>query len=86
MSQSSAPITATTPTVTPLVSDASSIAFYNFGPATAIYTPPTSCLSTLTYKSDMYFGHRTTGYFDPSCYPSSTTDRGLTGWDLYYCE
>ncbi|PVH76832.1 hypothetical protein DL98DRAFT_517681 [Cadophora sp. DSE1049] len=69
---------------TTTLTDPASIALYNRGPATAIFTPPTSCVDTLTSKSDMYVGHRTTGYFDPSCYPASTTDRGLAGWGLYY--
>lgn len=32
----------------------------------------------------MYFGHRSIGYADGACYPASTTDRGLAGWDIYY--
>ncbi|KAH7393628.1 hypothetical protein BKA64DRAFT_92458 [Cadophora sp. MPI-SDFR-AT-0126] len=74
----------TTSISTTTLTDPASIAVYNRGPATAIFTPPTSCLKTLTSKSDMYVGHRTTGYFDPACYPASTTDRGLAGWDVYY--
>ncbi|KAH7321970.1 hypothetical protein BKA65DRAFT_556302 [Rhexocercosporidium sp. MPI-PUGE-AT-0058] len=74
----------TTSISTTTITNPASIALYNRGPATAIFTPPASCLATLTSKSDMYIGHRTTGYFDPACYPASTTDRGLAGWDLYY--
>jgi len=32
----------------------------------------------------MYFGHWGTGYYDPACFPSSTTDAGESAWAVYY--
>ncbi|KAH8683283.1 hypothetical protein BGZ60DRAFT_216181 [Tricladium varicosporioides] len=69
---------------TTTISASSSIASFNRGPVTAQFTLPKSCLSTLTFGTDMYFGHRSIGYADGACYPASTTDRGLAGWDIYY--
>ncbi|KAH6684193.1 hypothetical protein B0J14DRAFT_646101 [Halenospora varia] len=42
---------------TTTISASSSIASFNRGPVTAQFTPPKSCLSTLTFGTDMYFGH-----------------------------
>jgi hypothetical protein len=49
------------------------------------FTPPASCLSTLTWEGSMYFGHEGTGYVDTACYPGSTLTAGPDAWDIYYC-
>ncbi|KAN0113234.1 hypothetical protein V8E51_006185 [Hyaloscypha variabilis] len=71
------------------ITDSAVIASYNRGPLTTIFTPPSSCLSTLTFNSGMYFGHADTYYYDSSCYPSSYSstytllaDNG--DWNQYY--
>ncbi|KUJ13118.1 uncharacterized protein LY89DRAFT_785617 [Mollisia scopiformis] len=72
-------------TSTTFITDQVSIAAFNRGPVTASFTPPVSCLSTLTlFNSQFYFGHRAEGYFDTACYPSSTSSLAADAWDVYY--
>jgi hypothetical protein len=68
------------------LTDQSSIAAFNRGPVISMFTPPASCLSTLTLDGSMYFGHESSGYYDTACFPTSTLNLGPTAWDLYYCE
>ncbi|KAH8599987.1 hypothetical protein B0O99DRAFT_611517 [Bisporella sp. PMI_857] len=64
--------------------DASVISDYNRGAVYTTFTPPASCLSTLTYSSNMYFGHRGNGYFDSACYPETRNVNASGGWNFYY--
>jgi hypothetical protein len=75
-------------TTAALITDPASIASYNRGMVTSIFTAPESCLSTLSYHSGygMYFGDWVTAYYDSACYPSSTLSAGPNAWDLYYCQ
>ncbi|APA09131.1 hypothetical protein sscle_04g039010 [Sclerotinia sclerotiorum 1980 UF-70] len=70
----------------PLITDPPKISAYNRGPILTTFVPPASCLSTLTFSTDMYFGHRDKGYVDAACFPSSTTDYGPweNAWGVYY--
>jgi hypothetical protein len=67
------------------LTDQSSITAFNRGPVTSVFTPPASCLSTLTYFNIAYYGHIDSAYYDPACYPTSTLDGGANAWSLYYC-
>jgi hypothetical protein len=79
------------------ITDAAAIQKYNRGPISTVFVPPTGCLSTLSMISsaagtNLYFGHNSVPYFDPSCYPPTTTTNkaansvySATLWDLYYC-
>ncbi|CZR69612.1 uncharacterized protein PAC_19512 [Phialocephala subalpina] len=72
-------------TITTYITDQSSIAAFNRGPVTATFTPPASCLSTLTLQTgQIYFGHQGAGYLDTACYPASTSSLGPHAWDVYY--
>ncbi|OCL05950.1 hypothetical protein AOQ84DRAFT_390542 [Glonium stellatum] len=81
---------ATQPTasVTATMNDSNLIASYNRGPITTYFDFPTSCLSTLTSSSPLFFGHFYDSYVDPSCYPLGTLSAsdvvGTDSWDLYY--
>jgi hypothetical protein len=77
---------AATTTVATVLMDQQAIAGFNRGPVISIFTPPASCLSTLTLRSSMYFGHQFGDYYDTACFPSSTLNLGVSAWDLYYCE
>jgi len=76
--------TSTTSSTITTIRDQKVMSEYNNGPVIESFTPPASCLSTLTFSTDMYFGHRRNAYFDPACYPEKSTN--ASGWDMYYCK
>jgi hypothetical protein len=72
-----------------IITDIGSVSAFNRGPLISVFTPAATCLSTLTFISDMYFGHRG-AYFDPACFPTSlsssqTQQSKSDTWALYYC-
>ncbi|KAF8851838.1 hypothetical protein BDZ45DRAFT_695594 [Acephala macrosclerotiorum] len=68
-------------TITTYITDQASIAAFNRGPVTATFTPPASCLSTLTSQTNqIYFGHRGGGYLDTACYPANSPAQCPSGW------
>jgi hypothetical protein len=74
-----------------VVTDLGRISSFNRGPLSSVFTPPATCLSTLTYLTNMYFGHYDlNNYFDPACFPTSlnpsqTQQSKSDTWALYYC-
>ncbi|KAF8850524.1 hypothetical protein BDZ45DRAFT_751607 [Acephala macrosclerotiorum] len=63
------------------------ISLFNRGPVTSLFTPPASCLSTLTYGGGaLYFGHNGDAYYDPACYPSPSSNLASqsSSWNLYF--
>jgi hypothetical protein len=79
-----------------VITDLGRISAFNRGPLTSVFTPAATCLSTLTFIRDMYFGHQVTypgnqgAYFDPACFPTSlsssqTQQSNSDPWTLYYC-
>ena len=65
----------------------------NRGPITKPFTPPTSCVATLTLSADddyLYFGHNYASYVDPACYPAGTAEPtniiSSEPWNNYYCK
>ena len=73
------------------ITDPAVISSYNRGPLTTTFTPPSTCLSTMTYfGGSMYFGHAGNLFYDSACYPSSISS-SVTGhtngnWNQYYCK
>jgi hypothetical protein len=43
-----------------VITDLGRISAFNRGPLTSVFTPAATCLSTLTFIRDMYFGHQVT--------------------------
>ncbi|KAM3067644.1 hypothetical protein ACMFMG_000042 [Clarireedia jacksonii] len=84
-SSSSRSSSSSTTSITP-ITDQNVISAFNRGPLLTTYTPPTSCVSTYTFGTVMYFGHNVESYIDPACYPSSTTEygNGQAAWYVYY--
>ncbi|KAF1948876.1 hypothetical protein CC80DRAFT_597912 [Byssothecium circinans] len=77
--------TTTTP-ITTYITDPSSIASYNRGPITSIFSPPVSCLETLTtntQSSMLYFGHYHASYYDAACYPPQNKN-AIPWFNMYY--
>ncbi|KAF2645949.1 hypothetical protein P280DRAFT_465689 [Massarina eburnea CBS 473.64] len=71
------------------ITDESILSIYNRGPITTAFSPPASCLDTMTMygRGTLYFGHFYGPFIDTACYPAGANTQKLTdatSWDTYY--
>ncbi|KAH7393866.1 hypothetical protein DE146DRAFT_110279 [Phaeosphaeria sp. MPI-PUGE-AT-0046c] len=75
------------PRTSTYITDQAQIASYNRGPITSRLALPASCTQTLTYISNLYFGHYSS-VFDTACVATGTLDSAQlapgSAWAKYY--